>query len=196
MRTRDIEKEELVKWNAIEMVVKDGLDNFSMNKLAKACGVSVATLYIYYKDKDDLITKIGVQEAAKVSDLMLKGLDTEGPFAEGLKQQWVNRINIVKNYPQLVVFFDQLRASSYQEKVFKTFDEALKGKLGRLMSNAIERGEIAQMPIEVYWSIAFAPLYNLLRFDQYGRSLAGKPFKMNEEVLWQTYDLALKALRI
>ncbi|MGN6567225.1 MAG: TetR/AcrR family transcriptional regulator [Flavipsychrobacter sp.] len=196
MRTRDIEKEELVKWNAIEMVVKEGLDNFSMNKLAKACGVSVATLYIYYKDKDDLITKIGVEEAAKVSAMMLKGLDTEGPFAEGLKQQWVNRINIVKNYPQLVVFFDQLRASSYQEKVFSTFDEALKGKLGRLMSNAIERGEIAQMPIEVYWSIAFAPLYNLLRFDQYGRSLAGKPFKMNEEVLWQTYDLALKALRI
>lgn len=126
---------------------------------------------------------------------MLQGLDPDGPFAEGLKQQWVNRINLVKNYPQLVVFFDQLRASSYQEKVFGTFDEALKGKLGRLMNNAIQRGEIAQMPIEVYWSIAFAPLYNLLRFDKYGRSLAGKPFKMSEEVLWQTYDLALKALR-
>ncbi|MBS1690201.1 MAG: TetR/AcrR family transcriptional regulator, partial [Bacteroidetes bacterium] len=83
MRTRDIVKEELVRQKTVELVVKEGLDNFSVNKLAKACGISVATLYIYYKDKDDLIVKVAIEEAKKSSERMLKGLDPEASFAEG-----------------------------------------------------------------------------------------------------------------
>jgi TetR/AcrR family transcriptional regulator, multidrug resistance operon repressor len=37
------------------MVVNEGLVNFGVNKLAKAAGISPATIYIYYKDKEDLI---------------------------------------------------------------------------------------------------------------------------------------------
>jgi len=59
MRTRDPNKEELVKQKAIEMLVKYGIEGFGMNRLAKESGVSVATLYIYYSDKEDLIKKIG-----------------------------------------------------------------------------------------------------------------------------------------
>ena len=58
MRTRNQDKEQLVKEEALKMLVNEGLEGFSVNKLAKRCGISVATLYIYYKDKDDLILKI------------------------------------------------------------------------------------------------------------------------------------------
>ncbi|MBS1689086.1 MAG: TetR/AcrR family transcriptional regulator, partial [Bacteroidetes bacterium] len=105
-----------------------------------------------------------------------------------------NRIKEMKDHPEVVSFFEQVRASNYQEKVFPVFEEALRDKLGRFWTNAINRGELAEMPVEVYWSIAFAPLYNLIRFHREGRSLGGKPFKMSEPVLWQTFDLALKAL--
>jgi len=195
MRTRDIGKEELVRKKAVELVVTEGLDNFSVNKLAKACGISVATLYIYYKDKDDLITQIAIDEAKKMCGRLLKNVDPEATFAEGLKQQWKNRIKEMNNHPELVNFFDQVRASNYQAKVFSVFEVEMKETLGRLWTNAVNRGEIPELPLEVYWSIAFAPLYNLIRFHKEGRSLAGKPFKMSDQVLWQTFDLALKALK-
>lgn len=67
--------------------------------------------------------------------------------------------------------------------------------MGRFMTNAMERGEIDPLPIEVYWSVAFAPLYNLIRFHVEGRSLAGKPFQLTDELMWQTFDLVLKALK-
>ena len=63
MRTRNTGKEQLVKQKAIKLVVRDGFEGFSMNKLARACGISVATLYIYYKDKDDLIIRVALEEA-------------------------------------------------------------------------------------------------------------------------------------
>ncbi|MBN8856321.1 MAG: helix-turn-helix transcriptional regulator [Sphingobacteriales bacterium] len=33
------------------MVVREGFDGFSMQKLARAAGVSPTTIYIYFKDK-------------------------------------------------------------------------------------------------------------------------------------------------
>ena len=50
MRTRDENKEQLVRQKALELIVNQGLEGFSMQKLAKAAAVSPATLYIYYKD--------------------------------------------------------------------------------------------------------------------------------------------------
>src|ERR1700760_338410 len=91
MRTRNTDKEELVKQTAIQMIVDDGLEGFSMNKLAKACGISVATLYIYYKDKDDLIIKIGKEEAQIMNDATLKDFSPDMSFADGLRRQWENR---------------------------------------------------------------------------------------------------------
>src|SRR5215203_4668865 len=91
MRTRDTKKEKLVKQKAIELLLKEGFDGFSMQKLARACDISVGTLYIYYKNKDDLIIKIGIEEGKRMMDAVMKNFSADMPFAEGLKVQWENR---------------------------------------------------------------------------------------------------------
>ena len=67
MRTRDENKEQSVRQKALELLVNQGFEGFSMQKLAKAAKVSPATLYIYYKDKEDLITSIGIEVGKKFS---------------------------------------------------------------------------------------------------------------------------------
>lgn len=195
MRARDANKVELVKQQAIELLVKVGFEGFTMNKLAKACKISVATLYIYYQDKDDLILKIGIEEVERLSGIMLENFDPESSFEEGLKQQWKNRAKCLFENPWSAQMIEQLRTSTYQSKVLKVFAKNFKEPLGKFMHNSIERGEIDQMPFETYWSIAFAPLYNLIRFHNEGQSLGGKPFVLTDEVLWKTFELVLKALK-
>ena len=51
------------------------------------------------------------------------------------------------------------------------------------------------MPVEVYWSMAFAPLNNLIRFHIEGRSMGNMPFTFSEDMMWQTFDLVIKALK-
>ena len=195
MRTRNADKEQLVKQQAIEMLVRDGFEGFSVNKLAKACGISVATLYIYYKDKDDLIVKIALEEAKNMSVAILKNFDTEQSFEEGLRQQWKNRSKYMLENPTTALLFEQLRSSSYHDRVFKNLTSDFKETMGRFMKNAVDRGEIDLLPIEVYWTIAFAPLYSLIRFHSEGRSMGGKPFVLNNKIMWQTFDLVVKALK-
>jgi len=195
MRTRNIDKVQLVKQKAIELIVKNGLEGFSMNKLAKACNISVATLYIYYQDRDDLIIKVAVEEGRLMSDAMIKGFDPDLPFEQGLRIQWENRYQYMIANPVMALFFDQLRSSSYQQEFLSSFLKSFQAIVGKFMHNIIERGEIEAMPFEVYWSVAFAPLYNLIRFETEGRSVGGKPFKMTNEILWTTFDLVVKALK-
>lgn len=194
MRIRDVNKVELVKQKAIELLVELGFEGFTMNKLAKACQISVATLYIYYRDKDDLILKIGIEEVERMSAVMLEDFDPECSFAEGLRQQWKNRSKCMLENPLSVQMIEQLRSSTYQDKVFEIFGDLFKEPMSKFMDNAVKRGEIDPLPLESYWSVAFAPLYNLIRFHNEGCSLSGKPFVLTDEVLWKAFDLVLKGL--
>ncbi|MFA6246902.1 MAG: TetR/AcrR family transcriptional regulator [Mucilaginibacter sp.] len=195
MRIRNNDKVQLVKQKAIELIVRDGLEGFSMNKLAKACNISVATLYIYYKDRDDLILKTAMEEGLIMAEATMKDFSPDMSFEDGLRVQWYNRYQYTKAKPLLNSFFEQLRTSSYQEEFLASFLSEFKVVMGKFMQNIIDRGEIELMPFEIYWSVAFAPLYNLIRFNKEGQSMGGRPFKMTDEILWKTFDLVVKALK-
>lgn len=195
MRTRDIEKENLVKKIAVETIAQGGFESFSMNKLAKACGISVATLYIYYKDKDDLLSQLAVEHGKMLAKTMLHSFNAEASFEDGLRQQWENRYRELINNPTLSKFNEQLRASVYQDQFLSTLMEGALDPLKRFNDNIISRGEVREMPFEVYWSVAFAPLYALIKFNNEGQSLGGKPFKMTDEMLWEAFDLVVKGLK-
>ena len=109
MRARDPQKELLVKQKAIELILKDGFDGFSMQKLAKACDISVGTLYIYYENKDDLIKKIGIEEGKRMMDATLEGFSPDMPFAEGLKVQWENRSSYWIKNKEAALFYENLK---------------------------------------------------------------------------------------
>jgi TetR/AcrR family transcriptional repressor of multidrug resistance operon len=72
------------------------LEGFSMNKLARACKISVATLYIYYKDRDDLIINIAFEERQIDSRRFDQKPSTRKPaFEDGLRIQWQNRYPVI-----------------------------------------------------------------------------------------------------
>ncbi len=195
MRARCIEKEQLVKQKAIELIGKGGFENFSVNKLAKACGISVATLYIYYKDKDDLILNLAIEHGALMAAATLKDFDPDSSFEDGLRRQWQNRYRHMTANKSIGLFYEQLRTSPYQEQFLASFMGDISLTLGKFMENVVSRGEINAMPLEVFWSVAYAPLYALIKFNNEGQSLGGTPFVLTDEMLWQSFDLVVKALK-
>ncbi|HWV64481.1 MAG TPA: hypothetical protein VN105_01440, partial [Chitinophaga sp.] len=91
-------------------------------------------------------------------------------------------------------FFEQLRNSAYKEKMLETVTLEFRQAMGDYVHNAVKRGEISEMPLEVYWSVAFAPLYSLIKFHNEGKSLDGRKFKFSEKVMKQTFDCVVKGL--
>jgi len=195
MRARDEHKEAIVKEKALEMLVIQGFDGFSMQKLAKAASVSPATLYIYYKDKDDLIVRLGIDEGRKMTDATFFKFDPSMSFDQGMRVQWKNRSSYWLQNPISARYVEQIKHSPYREKVVETMSAEFKEVMGQFVRNAVINKELVQVSIETYWTIAFAPLYNLLRFHQEGKSMGNRDFTFNEEVMNETLELVLKALK-
>ena len=195
MRTRDESKEAAIRKKAIEMIVKEGFDGLSMQKLAKAAGVSPATIYIYFKDREDLIYQISIDEGKKLIDATLKDFDPQMNFSDGLRRQWLNRANYFLRNPLQMHFMEQIRYSPFYAKVYK--DNGFLSAMRDFVSNAIKRKELVQLPIEVYWSIAFAPLYQLVKFHISPKAMMGKEskFVFDEKMMDLTLNLVLKALK-
>lgn len=195
MRTRDEYKEQMVRQKALEILVQEGFNGFSMQKLAKAAEVSPATLYIYFKDKDDLIIKLGIEEGLKMKQAILENFDPNMPFEQGLRMQWKNRSEYWLNNRLSYELFELLRNSQYKDQIASPVQEGFKEKMKAFVKNAVKNGELQQMPVEVYWSMAFAPLNNLIRFHIEGRSMGNMPFTFSENLMWQTFALVIKALK-
>lgn len=195
MRVRDIDKEKLVIEKAIDLVVDQGLLGFSMNKLAKACNVSVATLYIYYQDKDDLLQKIGYATGKNFLSTTLKDFSPDMSFEDGLRKQWENRAEFAINFPKEVAYFEIIRHSQYAEQILGEINAEFKDKMKQFFANAVKNNELISLPIEVFWSMAYGPLYSLLRFHREGKSMAGTPFTLSKQAMDEALVLVLKALK-
>ncbi|MEJ5053001.1 TetR/AcrR family transcriptional regulator [Sphingobacterium sp. MYb382] len=195
MRARSLDKENTVKENAINMIGQGGLENFSINKLAKLSKVSVATIYIYYKDKDDLIFQLATEQGNEFADLILKDFNPNMSFEDGLRQQWANRYQQMMHRKAGVMFMFRLKESPYYRDFLRVLMERMKQQLHLFLENAIERGEIDPLPMETYWSVAHAPLYSLFKFHYDGSGLDGEPYELTESIFWQAFGLVLRALQ-
>lgn len=194
MRIRDNNKEEIVKQKAIALLVEKGIEGFSMNRLAKESKISVATLYIYYSDKDDLIKKIGIEIGKNFFDRMSKDFSPTMPFREGLYKQWENRTYFTQKFPLEVNCWELLTHSSYGEYILEESLQEFKITMGTFFNNAVEKKQLIPVSKEVFWSMAYGPLYSLLRFERDGKNFGGGPFKLNKKLTDETFELVIKAL--
>lgn len=195
MRTRDEKKIDALYQKAMEIIVSDGFDGLSMQKLAKAANVSPATIYIYFKDRDDLILKVAIKAVEDMISATLKNFKSSMSLEKGLKTQWKNRSEFWLNNPLKAKFIEMIRHSHIGENVFRKVKEEFSVVLGEFVRGAIKRKELAKLPLEVYWAIAFSPLYTLIKFHNDGRSIGGKEFEWNDAYMKQTLKLVLKALQ-
>ncbi len=197
MRKRDENKELTIRIKALEMVVRDGFSGLSMQKLAKISGVSPATIYIYFKDKDDLILQLWLQEMEKMVDATLERFDPSMHFDEGLKIQWLNRARFCMQNPTSMHFLEQVKYSPYHEPFMKKMDSSFLKAMGDFVHNAINRKELVKVPLEVFWSLAYAPLYQLVKMHMSGRGMRGgaEKFVLDDRTMNQTLRLVLKALK-
>ncbi len=194
MRTRDENKEAAIREKAVEMIVNEGFDGLSMSKLAKAAGVSPATIYIYYKNREDLLHKIFNDSQKAFAEYALKNFNPELSLEEGLWIQWKNRMNFILEYPVYFQFFEQFRNThliNHKNVDMSEFRE----NMMQFVKNAIRRGEMSKMEPEIFWAIAYGSFYALMKFHLQEKKMMNESFKITDAKLRQTLKMVIKALK-
>jgi AcrR family transcriptional regulator len=194
MRTKDVQKELMIRQKTMEIVVKEGLDGFSMHKLASSADISVNTIYLNFKNKEDLIIKVYQGVVKKMEQVLLEGFDPEMDFATGLKLQWKNRLKYFMKYPLHIEFTEHIRQTPLYEKVMQLQGKKFTSSMAQFYERAIKNKELIRFPLEVYWSLAYAPLFQLLKFHRQNKSITGKKFVLTEKKLNQAFSRVLLSL--
>lgn len=194
MRIRDEQKERSIREKALEMIVQEGFDGFSMQKLAKAADVSPATIYIYYKNKEDLLTQLYNDVQQVFTEVTLKNFDPSMSLSDGLWLQWENRLRFILDYPVYFQFFEQFRNSpciNHKNIERSTFKENMR----QFLQNAVKRGELKRMEPEVFWSVAYGSFYSLVKFHLKQNPIMSSDFKITDAKLRQFHQMILNALK-
>lgn len=66
MRRKDDEKQKNIKKAVIKLILEEGFHGTSMSKIAKEAGVSPATVYIYYENKDMMLLDIYLEYSEEI----------------------------------------------------------------------------------------------------------------------------------
>jgi len=193
MRQKEGSTEAILREEAIKLIVQQGFDGFSMSKLAKASNLSVAAIYIYYKNKEELLNRLFNYVQASFSSNLLTDFSIQLPFKEGLWILWKNYLRFILENPVHFNFFDLFR-NSHLINHEQIEESAFNRSIEEFARRAINKGEIEGSEPELFWSLAFGPLNALIRFHFEKRNVYTKEdFQINEDNLKRLFDRVLTA---
>ncbi|WP_160688620.1 TetR/AcrR family transcriptional regulator [Clostridium sp. C2-6-12] len=75
MRRKDDEKQKSIKEAVIKLILKEGFHGTSISKIAKEAGVSPATVYIYYENKEIMLQDIYREYSEEIFDYLIDKLN-------------------------------------------------------------------------------------------------------------------------
>ncbi len=194
MRIRDENKEVAIREKAMEMIVKEGFDGLSMQKLARAAGVSPATIYIYFKNREHMVQELFKVAQQAFAETALRNFDPNATLEEGLWLQWKNRLRYIEEYPFYFQFYEQFRNThliNHKSVDMSVFRE----NMMLFVKNAIKRGELVKMEPEIFWSIAYGSFYSLIKFHLQEKKMMTETFRLTDAKLKQTLKMVVKALK-
>ncbi len=193
MRKKDENKEIAIREKAIEMIVKEGFDGLSMQKLAKAANVSPATIYIYFKNREDMLNQLFNHVEQTFTRFALNDFDPQMTLKEGLWLQWRNRLRFISKNPYHYGFHEQFRNShliDHNDVKRTDFKDSMK----TFVINAVKCGELKKMEPEIFWALAYGPFYTLVKFHLQKKSMMNNNFKLTESKMKMAFDCVMKAL--
>lgn len=194
MRIRDEKKECTIREKALELIVKEGFDGFSMQKLAKQACVSPATLYIYYENKEHLVNALYNHWHDIFISRTLNDFDVNASLEDGLWKQWTNRWAFIEEHPYAFRFLEQFRHSPLVLHESVSMYE-FKDTMRTFIHNVVQKGEMIQIEPELYWSLAYGPLYAVAKFHYTGKSFMNRNFQLTEKELNLLFKQAIKSLK-
>ncbi len=166
MRPKNLEKEAAIRRLALQIIAEEGLENLTMQKLAKAANISPRTIYIKYENKEDLLIKLFIEEVLENYErAVLEGFDDQMNFATGVRKIYTNTFRYLKANKPAFALIQYGKSSPLLNKAFQERGIA-QGRffapIHRFIRRQIAADHIISLPFDVYRAMLFSPIIDLV----------------------------------
>ena len=112
MRKIDENKKDRIKQAILEIVDEEGIPSLSFGKIAKRANVSSGTPYVYYDDKEDMLSKIYIEIKSSLDENLAEDI-AEGSSMEEKLFFGINHFaKYFMKYPLEACFMQAVQANS------------------------------------------------------------------------------------
>lgn len=190
MRIKDENKQDAIFEATVKLVNEIGFVSSSVSKIAKEAGVSPATIYIYYKNKEDLLVSTYVNIKKELGCALLEGFDESLPIRDILEKIWHNMFNYISNHTHYFNFTEQFANSPYseivdQDEVQKSFEPVI-----QILHKGIEQKIIKDVNFEMLATFIFYPILTL------SNSRLCKNIELNNDTIKDAFGMAWDAIKL
>ena len=119
MQVKDFNKKKKILDSTNSLIINQGMENLSLSRVAKQSGISVGTIYIYFKDKDDLIYQTYIDRIKFFSDYINENISKHGTAVIKLTSFMYNIYQFGKQFPDQLLLIDTIVSSHRRIEFFK-----------------------------------------------------------------------------
>ncbi len=107
MRKKDDEKEKSIKAAVIQLILQEGFHGTSISKIAKVAGVSPATVYIYFENKEVMLQDIYSEYSEEIFEYLLNRVHREMRGQQLIEVLVRSYYNYIRENKEIFSFVEQ-----------------------------------------------------------------------------------------
>ncbi|MBS9783284.1 MAG: TetR/AcrR family transcriptional regulator [Pasteurella sp.] len=135
------------------LIANEGLSKVSTHKVAKQAEISVGTIYVHFKNKDDLLNQLIYFLFQQHNLHLSQNYDPKLPLAEQYNQFWENHWAFLQKYPDAVVNMYQYEALTQLNGICQDYVEMPDLPYHLFISQGKKEKIIADLPIEIIYEL-------------------------------------------
>jgi len=189
MRTKDDIKQEALFEATVKLVNEIGFAASSVSKIAKEAGISPATIYIYHKNKEDLLVSTYIEIKRNMGKSVQQNFDDSLPIRDIIRNIWVKIFSYVSNHPAYFQYTEQFSNSPYNSLVDKQEVEGYFAPMIQVILKGIEQKIIKNVNFDILTAFIFYPIMAL------SNPRICQNFEMSDENIETAFTLAWDAIK-
>lgn len=156
MRRKDDEKQRCIKNAVVHLILEEGFQGTSISKIARTAGVSPATVYIYYENKEAMLREIYLEYAEVRIQYLLQCLSPNMAGEEIIAQLIRRYYCFIREHKEVFHFIEQFSACP----ILQSSCSSIKGPsaLNQLLTDLKRRQIINNFNNDNLYAILFSPV--------------------------------------
>lgn len=190
MRKKDDKKKEALFEATIKLVNQIGFASISISRIANLANVSPATIYVFFKNKEDLLISTYVEIKLKLCEALIEDFDDKLPIRDIIKNVWFRLYKFISNNMKYYAFLEQFANSPYISLVeIRTMEKEFSPII-----TIFEKGIEQKIIKNVDHSFLIAFMFNSISCIVKSHFYHG--FELNKEDLEIAFNMAWDAIRL
>jgi AcrR family transcriptional regulator len=185
VKPRDTKKTEKIYKATLQLVMEKGVAGITMSDIARKAKMATGTLYIYFKNKEDLVNALFIACRTASAGIYFTDYDPGASFKECFKTIWMNILRHRTERFEEAVFLEQCYHSPFVAEGNKETSKQLFQPLFALMERGKKEKIIKETDTIMQLTFMIGSINEMVKYLHYHKRTLTKPMTQSAfEMCW------------